>query len=160
MEHAQDHICVLLLLTCVAQPFPGVAAVLASLSSLQPCLQRVCLSYDVFFLLVAIQTILTVPSVPAFCSIEYNVSYVYHALYAYFDRDNVGLPGFAAYFKAASEEEREHAEVLMKYQNVRGGRVRLSGISIPEMEFNHADKVRARLACSWEFDFMHCIAGG
>lgn len=33
------------------------------------------------------------------CSIEYNVSYVYHALYAYFDRDNVALPGFAAFFK-------------------------------------------------------------
>lgn len=27
------------------------------------------------------------------------MSYVYHALYAYFSRDNVGLPGFAAYFK-------------------------------------------------------------
>lgn len=33
------------------------------------------------------------------CSIEYNVSYVYHSLYAYFDRDNVGLPGMAAFFK-------------------------------------------------------------
>jgi hypothetical protein len=30
-----------------------------------------------------------------FCSVEYNVSYVYHALFSYFDRDNVGLPGFA-----------------------------------------------------------------
>jgi hypothetical protein len=32
-------------------------------------------------------------------SIEYNVSYVYHALFAYFDRDNVALPGMAAFFK-------------------------------------------------------------
>jgi len=30
-----------------------------------------------------------------FCSVEYNVSYVYHALFAYFDRDNVALPGLA-----------------------------------------------------------------
>lgn len=30
-------------------------------------------------------------------SIEYNISYVYHALYAYFDRDNVALPGLARY---------------------------------------------------------------
>ena len=30
---------------------------------------------------------------------EYNVSYIYHALFAFFDRDNVGLPGFAKYFK-------------------------------------------------------------
>jgi ferritin len=75
------------------------------------------------------------------CSIEYNVSYVYHALYAYFDRDNVGLPGFAAYFKAASLEEREHAEILMEYQNLRGGRVKLQNMMMPEAEFNHAEKV-------------------
>ena len=49
-------------------------------------------------------------------SIEYNISYVYHAMYAYFDRDNVGLPGFAKYFKDESDEERGHAELLMKYQ--------------------------------------------
>jgi hypothetical protein len=49
-------------------------------------------------------------------SIEYSVSYVYHSLYAYFSRDNVALPGFAAFFKAGSEEEREHAELLMDYQ--------------------------------------------
>lgn len=51
-----------------------------------------------------------------FHSIEYNISYVYHAMYAYFDRDNVGLPGFAKYFKDESDEERGHAELLMKYQ--------------------------------------------
>lgn len=76
------------------------------------------------------------------CSIEYNVSYVYHALYAYFDRDNVALPGLASFFKAASEEEREHAELLMAYQNTRGGRVRLASIIQPETEFNHAEKVQ------------------
>lgn len=30
-------------------------------------------------------------------SVEYNVSYVYHAMYAYFDRDNVALKGLAKY---------------------------------------------------------------
>lgn len=78
---------------------------------------------------------------PVNCSIEYNVSYVYHALFAYFDRDNVGLPGMASFFKAASEEEREHAELLMEYQNTRGGRVRLASIIQPEMDFNHPEKV-------------------
>lgn len=43
--------------------------------------------------------------------------------------------------QAASEEEREHAELLMEYQNVRGGRVRLASILQPETEFNHDDKV-------------------
>lgn len=44
---------------------------------------------------------------------------VYHSLYAFFSRDNVALPGIAAYFKKESEEERHHAELLMDYQ-VRG----------------------------------------
>eukprot|EP00878_Enallax_costatus_P018874 GHUV01019897.1.p1 GENE.GHUV01019897.1~~GHUV01019897.1.p1 ORF type:complete len:174 (+),score=49.09 GHUV01019897.1:94-615(+) len=74
-------------------------------------------------------------------NIEYNVSYVYHSLYAYFDRDNVALPGMAAFFKAGSEEEREHAELLMQYQNTRGGRVRLASMIQPEAEFNHPEKV-------------------
>lgn len=45
--------------------------------------------------------------------------------------------------QAASEEEREHAELLMEYQNVRGGRVRLASMLQPETEFDHSDKVRA-----------------
>merc|ERR1712224_708076 len=27
-------------------------------------------------------------------NIEYSISYLYHSMYAFFDRDNVGLPGF------------------------------------------------------------------
>ena len=74
-------------------------------------------------------------------NIEYNISYVYHALWAYFDRDTVALPGFAKYFKNASDEEREHAEKLMKYQNQRGGRVKLQSILMPAtMEFDHPEK--------------------
>lgn len=114
-------------------------------------------------------------------NIEYNVSYVYHALYCYFSRDNVALPGLAAYFKvrrrrrrlcvlcsapccawtaawhaclllmrahmraclcvqAGSDEEREHAEVLMDYQNRRGGRVALRSMMSPEAEFDHPEK--------------------
>eukprot|EP00877_Chromochloris_zofingiensis_P009632 jgi/Chrzof1/4922/Cz15g04180.t1 len=76
-------------------------------------------------------------------NIEYNVSYVYHALFAFFDRDNVGLPGFAKFFKEASEEERGHAELLMRYQNRRGGRVKLNSILMPEMEFDHEQKGEA-----------------
>ena len=29
------------------------------------------------------------------CNVEYNASYACHALFAYFDRDNVALKGFA-----------------------------------------------------------------
>ncbi|KAI7747954.1 hypothetical protein M8C21_024675 [Ambrosia artemisiifolia] len=73
-------------------------------------------------------------------NVEYNVSYVYHALYAYFDRDNVALKGLAKFFKESSEEEREHAEKLMKYQNIRGGRVKLNTIVAPPSEFEHMEK--------------------
>ncbi|MCO5578571.1 hypothetical protein L7F22_032415 [Adiantum nelumboides] len=74
-------------------------------------------------------------------NVEYNASYVYHTLFAYFDRDNVGLPGFARFFKDSSEEERGHAEKLMKYQNTRGGRVKLQSIVMPTMnEFDDPEK--------------------
>lgn len=58
-------------------------------------------------------------------NIEYTISYVYHSMHSYFDRDNVGLPGFAKFFKNAAEEERGHAQLLMQYQTKRGGRVKL-----------------------------------
>jgi len=73
-------------------------------------------------------------------NVEYSASYVYHAMYAYFDRDNVALKGLAKFFKESSEEEREHAEKLMEYQNVRGGRVKLHSILHPPSEFEHAEK--------------------
>ncbi|XP_015076177.1 ferritin-2, chloroplastic [Solanum pennellii] len=73
-------------------------------------------------------------------NVEYNVSYVYHAMYAYFDRDNVALKGLAKFFKESSEEEREHAEKFMEYQNKRGGKVKLQSILMPLSEFDHADK--------------------
>jgi len=75
-------------------------------------------------------------------NVEFNISYVYSALFAYFDRDNVALPGMAAFFKEQSQEEKGHAEKCMEYQNTRGGRVQLQGISAPASEYYHKDKVR------------------
>ncbi|TVU27464.1 hypothetical protein EJB05_30075 [Eragrostis curvula] len=83
-------------------------------------------------------------------NVEYNASYAYHSLFAYFDRDNVALKGFAKFFKESSDEEREHAEKLMKYQNKRGGRVRLQSIVTPLTEFDHPEKGDAlRWLCGW-----------
>ncbi|KAJ4753883.1 Ferritin [Rhynchospora pubera] len=73
-------------------------------------------------------------------NVEYNNSYIYHAMYAYFDRDNIALRGFAKFFKESSEEEREHAEKLMEYQNKRGGRVKLQSILMPVSEYDHSEK--------------------
>jgi ferritin heavy chain len=79
-------------------------------------------------------------------NIEYSISYLYHSMYAFFDRDNVGLPGFANYFKEESLEERSHAEKLIDYQNLRGGRVLLGNLMSPITEFDEADKGEALYA--------------
>ncbi|THF98188.1 hypothetical protein TEA_014660 [Camellia sinensis var. sinensis] len=87
-------------------------------------------------------------------NVEYNVSYVYHSMFAYFDRDNVALKGLAKFFKESSEEEREHAEKFMKYQNKRGGRVKLHSILLPLSEFDHVEKGDALFATLVVCDLM------
>ena len=58
---------------------------------------------------------------------------------AYFDRDDVALKGFAKFFKDLAEEEHEHAEKLIRYQNLRGGRCSFSDVTRPtENEWNTA----------------------
>jgi len=68
-------------------------------------------------------------------NIEYNMSYVYHSMSSYFNRDNVALPGLANYFRDSSLEERGHAQMLMDFQAVRGGRVKLAHITAPESNY-------------------------
>ena len=65
-------------------------------------------------------------------NMELYTSYVYLSMANYFDRDDVALHGFSKFFKHNSNEEREHAEKLMKYQNKRGGRVVIEEIPKPE----------------------------
>merc|ERR1712043_21074 len=67
-------------------------------------------------------------------NMELYASYTYQSMSMYFDRDDVALPGFAKYFKKASDEEREHAEKFMKYQNKRGGRIVLQDIKKPDRD--------------------------
>ena len=65
-------------------------------------------------------------------NLELQASYVYQSMSIYFDRHDISLPGFSKFFKKSSDEEREHAEMLMKYQNKRGGRVVLRDVKKPE----------------------------
>lgn len=44
------------------------------------------------------------------------MSYAYHAVSSYFNRDNVALPGFVTYFRNASLDERSHAQKLIDFQ--------------------------------------------
>lgn len=67
-------------------------------------------------------------------NLELYASYVYQSMAYHFDRDDVALPGFHKFFKKSSEEEREHAEKLMKYQNKRGGRIVLKAVDKPEAD--------------------------
>ena len=48
----------------------------------------------------------------------------------YFSRDDVALQGFSKFFKENSEEEREHGDKLMSFQNERGGRISLQDIKV------------------------------
>lgn len=48
----------------------------------------------------------------------------------YFSRDDVALPGFSHFFKENSDEEREHAEKLLSFQNKRGGRIFLQDVKV------------------------------
>ncbi|XP_055779305.1 ferritin, lower subunit-like isoform X1 [Salvelinus fontinalis] len=52
----------------------------------------------------------------------------------YFDRDDVALRSFSSFFQERSVKEREQAEKLLEYQNMRGGRVLLQPIAKPSRE--------------------------
>ncbi|BBN04577.1 ferritin heavy chain [Marchantia polymorpha subsp. ruderalis] len=80
-------------------------------------------------------------SINELINVLYSVSYLYHSLFAYFDRDNVALLGFSHYFKEESDQRRKRAEELMMYQNKRGGRVGLKPVlSAPAVEFEEVVK--------------------
>lgn len=67
-------------------------------------------------------------------NLELTASYVYQSMSFYFDRADVALEGLAKYFKEQSDEEREHAEKFMKYQNLRGGAIKYADIRKPPKE--------------------------
>merc|ERR1712165_341601 len=64
-------------------------------------------------------------------NMELYASYVYLSMSAYFARDDVALHGFSKRFRAASHEEREHAETMIDYQTMRGGRVVFREVAKP-----------------------------
>ena len=67
--------------------------------------------------------------------IEYWASYQYHLMWSHFDKSDVALKNIADFFKKSSEEEREHAHKLMEYQNLRGGKVVLTGVPGVNLDF-------------------------
>jgi len=67
-------------------------------------------------------------------NLELYASYTYMSMSFYFNQTTVALPGAHEYFKKASDEEREHAMKLMKFQNQRGGTIVLQDIKKPEKD--------------------------
>ncbi|XP_028401565.1 soma ferritin-like [Dendronephthya gigantea] len=62
---------------------------------------------------------------------ELSAHYTYLSMSYHFDQYKYYLPGFSKYFKKMAEEEHEHAQMFMKYQNKRGGQIRLGSIPKP-----------------------------
>ncbi|KAF9318460.1 hypothetical protein BG000_012077 [Podila horticola] len=71
-------------------------------------------------------------------AMEMAAAHTYLAISAYMGSDSVALPGLEKFFREQSEEEREHAQNLMDYQNTRGGQVVLQTVPAPEFEWRSA----------------------
>ncbi|XP_065272923.1 ferritin heavy chain A-like [Emys orbicularis] len=69
-------------------------------------------------------------------NLELYASGVYLSMLSshYFDRDDVALRHMLQVLKEQSQEEREHAEKFLTYQNKRGGRIVLQDIQKPEKD--------------------------
>ena len=52
----------------------------------------------------------------------------------FFHREDQALHGFSKFFRKNSDEEREHAQKLMDYQNHRGGTILLKDVEKPKKE--------------------------
>jgi len=61
---------------------------------------------------------------------ELTASYVYQSYASFFGRADVALSGFQKFFSEASTEERQHAQQLIDYVNLRGGHVQYDSISL------------------------------
>uniref|UniRef100_A0A5K3EQC8 Ferritin n=1 Tax=Mesocestoides corti TaxID=53468 RepID=A0A5K3EQC8_MESCO len=62
---------------------------------------------------------------------EYEAFYLYEQLAAYFSSSEKALFGFAAYFRNAADEERQHAHEFTEVLNKRMGIVTLKTVKIP-----------------------------
>jgi len=72
-------------------------------------------------------------------NMELSSSYLYLAMAAYFESEN--LSGFAHWMKVQSGEEYGHALKIYGYINQRNGRVNLAKIDAPKSEWKGAEEV-------------------
>jgi len=67
-------------------------------------------------------------------NLELYASYAYTAMAHHFDRHDVALKGHYQFFKKMADEECEHANKFMEYQNKRGGTIVLLDIKKPTQQ--------------------------
>ncbi|UJR31132.1 hypothetical protein I4U23_018639 [Adineta vaga] len=67
-------------------------------------------------------------------NLELYASYAYTAMAHHFDRHDVALKGHHKFFKKMADEEFEHANKFMEYQNKRGGTIVLLDIKKPTQQ--------------------------
>lgn len=73
-------------------------------------------------------------------------------------KPDVALFGFAKFFKAASQEEQEHARKLVEFVNMRGGSVQLCDVLKPETGDFHDPEVALEESITLEKNVLkvHC----
>ncbi|KAL1915036.1 uncharacterized protein VTP21DRAFT_7741 [Calcarisporiella thermophila] len=69
---------------------------------------------------------------------ELQASQVYLSMSAWCGHVNQALPGLEKFFRKSAEEEREHAQKLIDYQNRRGGKVILQTLQAPDSDWKSA----------------------
>ncbi|KAG9290442.1 hypothetical protein G9A89_007173 [Geosiphon pyriformis] len=69
---------------------------------------------------------------------ELQASQEYTSLAGWAGNSNVALPGLAKFFNESASEEREHANKLINYQNLRGGKVVLTELKAPTANWSSA----------------------
>jgi len=83
---------------------------------------------------------------------EYEASLAYHVLANYFNRDDVGIKKLVKFYNKASMEEREHANKLMEYQNMRGGIVELNDLKITKIKLEKCNDILESLKIALQLE--------
>ena len=78
---------------------------------------------------------------------------------AFYDRDDVALKGFSKFYMDCAKEEHEHAEKLIKYQHLRGGKVVFQPIDRPAQDSWETPLAAMEYALNMEKQVNQVITG-
>ncbi|XP_017090654.1 ferritin, heavy subunit [Drosophila bipectinata] len=97
-------------------------------------------------------------------NLELKACHQYLAMAYHFDRADMSSPGMFKFFLQASVEERNHAEMIMKYMNKRGGAIILKSVPEPLPGFpSSLDALKHALGMEMEVNQhlldLHTLAG-